>query len=402
MNKIIKKTIAYIGYWTLKPISYIARNRTSSLSVTNAYKLVHSVYNIKRHGLNYVGGGKFSPRLRPCSIDVSFIIPVYNSELFLERCIRSILQQETSIQYEVICINDGSTDGSLSILKRLQQKFPKMLTVESQQNKGISATRNRGIELARGEYISFIDNDDFVSEGYIEYLWQCRKQTDADMIQTGYRIVNIEGNTIDTFTHTNYITENQYEISNLASGYVWSGLHRKSQFENIRFPIGFWYEDMITKLILARTCKKFAFLNKCLYNKTEHKKNASKVLWNEKEYKCIDQYFLTFKLAEYGKKELRLTTDAALYGQLIQEMCLLWERTKHIGKKYREALFVLCAQQMREYAKQLPAPYSHLANYRSEFEKNMDIDLNKNTYWKWEIDGWIGKFEKRLSMNPFF
>lgn len=99
-------------------------------------------------------------------------MPVYNSERFLERCVRSILCQQTSVRYEVICINDGSTDGSLRILERLQSEYPELLRVVSQDNQGISVTRNRGIELAKGEYIGFLDNDDYVSEGYVETLWQ--------------------------------------------------------------------------------------------------------------------------------------------------------------------------------------------------------------------------------------
>lgn len=99
-------------------------------------------------------------------------MPAYNSERFLERCVRSILCQQTSVRYEVICINDGSTDGSLRILERLQSEYPELLRVVSQDNQGISVTRNRGIELAKGEYIGFLDNDDYVSEGYVETLWQ--------------------------------------------------------------------------------------------------------------------------------------------------------------------------------------------------------------------------------------
>lgn len=92
----------------------------------------------------------------------------------MERCVRSILCQQTSARYEVICINDGSTDGSLRILERLQSEYPELLRVVSQDNQGISVTRNRGIELAKGEYVGFLDNDDYVSEGYVETLWQRR------------------------------------------------------------------------------------------------------------------------------------------------------------------------------------------------------------------------------------
>lgn len=345
-----------------------------------------------KRDLSVCGGGKSAPSLCPNRIDLSFIIPVYNGERFLERCVRSILQQETSATYEVICINDGSSDGSLEILKALQKEFPTKLIVETQPNQGISVTRNRGIELARGEYIGFMDNDDFVEDGYVEQLWQCRLSTDADMIQTGYNIVDAEGNKQSSATHKDCVVEDQSDISDLAWGYVWSGLHRKSQFQSFRFPVGYWYEDMITKMLLTRICKRYAFVGACLYNKTEHTTNASKTLWNDRNYKCIDQYFLAFQLAEYGTQELNLPIDASLYKQLLLEMDFLWSRTRHIGIRYREALFVLSAERMRHYSNQLTTPLEYATNHA----RAVDADFQHNTYWKWELDGWLARFERNL------
>lgn len=98
---------------------------------------------------------------------VSIIVPVYNSGPYLEECIRSILRQ-TYTNIEIILINDGSSDNSLSIIKKFLPN--KQITLFSQRNKGVSVARNRGLDLATGEYVIFIDSDDTVSSNYIENL----------------------------------------------------------------------------------------------------------------------------------------------------------------------------------------------------------------------------------------
>ena len=96
---------------------------------------------------------------------VSVIVPVYNNEKYVETCIRSICQQ-TYQNLEILVINDGSTDGSRQILERMAEK-DKRIRLTHQENAGVSAARNKGIELADGEYLTFVDGDDYVSADYI-------------------------------------------------------------------------------------------------------------------------------------------------------------------------------------------------------------------------------------------
>lgn len=382
----IKKFISVAGYTMLQPVSFLCKMQKSKMITEEAHRILASVYAIDKDDLDFIGGGKRAPRLLSDSLNVSFVIPVYNSERFLERCVRSILCQQTSARYEVICINDGSTDGSLRILERLQSEFPELLRVVSQDNQGISVTRNRGIELAKGEYIGFLDNDDYVSEGYVETLWQRRLETDADMIQIGHLVVNVEGKELSRSTHPDmFIDDDQSEIQENVSGYVWSGIHRKRVFENLRFPVGFWYEDMITKMLLSRLCKKFAFVHECLYCKTVHANNASLKLWNGSNSKCIDHLFLVTKFAEYGTQTLHLD-NSELGLNVLNELRLLWQRTKGMNLPVREAVFVMGSDLLRRY----PVNASSVATRQM---RRYAKDFLNGYYWKWEVDGWIGLFE---------
>lgn len=351
----IKKIVSMGGVPVMTVLSCLSRLQKSRMTLEEAHRIVANIYNIDKDDLDFVGGGENAPRLQGDELDISFVIPVYNSDEFLERCVRSILDQQTSARYEVICINDGSNDGSLSILERLKLEY-KNLVVVSQENRGISATRNRGIELARGKYVGFVDNDDFVVSGYVEKLWKKCLETDADMIQVGYKIVDVKGNLVFRKTRPSvFIDGDRNLIQQNVSGYVWSGLHRKRVFEKLRFPIGFWYEDMITKMLLSRLCHKYVFMEDCLYNKTTHTGNASLVLWNSNKAKCIDHLYLIKKFAEYGSKELGLANDESLWLSIQNELRILWTRTKGMDRKVREALFVLGGALLRQY--QITPPY---------------------------------------------
>lgn len=112
----------------------------------------------------------------PC---VSVIIPVYNCEAFLERTLSSVLGQTLS-NIEVICIDDGSSDGSLAVLERFAQT-DKRLTVIAQENAGAAAVRNRGLAMARGEYLSFLDADDFFEPQMFEVAYEQAKRHSAQV-----------------------------------------------------------------------------------------------------------------------------------------------------------------------------------------------------------------------------
>lgn len=114
---------------------------------------------------------------------ISVIIPVYNAEKYLERCIKSILGQSFS-DFELILVNDGSSDRSLEICNGYSSKDSRVLTF-SQYNGGASSARNYGIDKAKGEYVCFIDADDYVEDGYLEDLYNDMNHYDVDMVMHG-------------------------------------------------------------------------------------------------------------------------------------------------------------------------------------------------------------------------
>lgn len=116
---------------------------------------------------------------------VSLIIPVYNAEKWIKRCLNSILNN-TYTNFEIICVNDGSTDGSSGIIKALQASDDRIKLV-SQTNRGVSAARNAGLQQVRGEYVTFVDADDWVHPMYLASLVTCLERYDADIAICDYK-----------------------------------------------------------------------------------------------------------------------------------------------------------------------------------------------------------------------
>lgn len=116
---------------------------------------------------------------------LSFIIPVYNAEEFLKECLDSILHQDLSYdEYEIICINDGSTDGSFDILNEYDKAYDNIRVI-NQDNSGVSAARNIGINTASGEYLWFVDADDFIGRNILNMLKAFLNNSQIDVAQLG-------------------------------------------------------------------------------------------------------------------------------------------------------------------------------------------------------------------------
>ncbi len=121
---------------------------------------------------------------------LSVIIPMYNVEHYVERCIMSLENQDISkADYEIICINDGSPDDSRGVIVRLQEKFSNIILID-QENRGVSNARNNGINAARGEYVLFIDPDDFISPNSLCKKIEEIEKYDLDVAYTGYIILD--------------------------------------------------------------------------------------------------------------------------------------------------------------------------------------------------------------------
>ena len=122
---------------------------------------------------------------------LSFIVPVYNAETYLAECLRSLEEQDIPKKdYEILCVNDGSTDSSPSILAEFSAQYPN-LTVIHKENGGVTTARNAGLDAAQGDYIWFVDADDFIKPGILSSLRSTAMETNCDrLIVGGYQFTD--------------------------------------------------------------------------------------------------------------------------------------------------------------------------------------------------------------------
>ena len=120
---------------------------------------------------------------RDSEIDLSIIVPAYNAESTIEKCVESVIQQKVSFHYELIIINDGSTDNTKEIIKKYKDSHIKLI---NQENRGFSGARNRGIDEAVGRYLMFLDSDDYLIGNCIQKMMETMKEEDADVVQGSY------------------------------------------------------------------------------------------------------------------------------------------------------------------------------------------------------------------------
>ena len=181
-------------------------------------------------------------------IKISVIMPVYNVEKYLKECLDSIINQTLS-ELEIICINDGSTDSSLGILKEYEAKDNR-ITVINKQNEGLSETRNLGMTLAHGEYISFVDSDDFLDLNFYEKLYNAAKKYNADIACSNlYRITETKNYYLIKylFHKCTQRPRLKYKYAKIPQhNYVMNKIYNriKLQKSNVKFEKGIYFEDI--------------------------------------------------------------------------------------------------------------------------------------------------------------
>jgi len=202
----------------------------------------------------------------------SIIVPVYNVEKYLDKCLASILEQ-TYNDFECIIIDDGSPDNSNIIIDKyvkLDQRFK----VIHQKNMGLSAARNAGLDIAEGDYIIFIDSDDYITYDYLEKFAAKIASTNAEIVVCGLTEVfkDYEKNIVFEDESTEVIKQNI--LADVWPSYAWNKCYKKDLFANIRFPVGKIFEDILTIPELCLYAQKIVCIPDKLYYYNRHNENS--------------------------------------------------------------------------------------------------------------------------------
>ncbi len=205
---------------------------------------------------------------------LSIIIPVYNAELYLEKCLDSLCHQ-TLKDIEIVCVNDCSLDGSLAILQEYASKDSRIKLINFTENKGAAAARNAGIEAATGEYIGFVDSDDFVDLDFYEKLYTKAKETNADVVKAKISLYlkNEKSTAVDWDDNAAIKKDKSYFIFGFTSAIYLSDIIEK---KHIRFPeplINF--EDPYFLIQYISYCHKVELIDDAFYYYRDNEKSVT-------------------------------------------------------------------------------------------------------------------------------
>lgn len=174
----------------------------------------------------------------PNNTKVSVIVPVYNGEKYLQRCLNSITKQ-TLKDIEILCIDDCSTDNSLNIIEDFAVTDKRIKIFRHLKNSGESKARNTGLENSTGEYLSFVDNDDTIDLDFLEKLYKKAKETNADIVKAKAHVFSYDG--LEYFDNLNQKIK-KHNSKLFFSSYWWTAIYKKELLENIKFlenyPLG--------------------------------------------------------------------------------------------------------------------------------------------------------------------
>lgn len=211
---------------------------------------------------------------------ISVIVPVYNVENYLEKCLNSLVNQ-TLQEIEILVINDGSTDNSQKIIEVFQNKFPQKIKTFAKENGGLSDARNYGIDRAIGEFIAFVDSDDYVSTTMMEEIYNLAKKHEAEIVICNLQKVDENGNVTQKLTQIPNLPEKidlkqNFSVFSDISYFACNKIFKRELFEGKRFQKGMHFEDIELVPQLLLRCKTLAKTNAYHYHYLERSNSISK------------------------------------------------------------------------------------------------------------------------------
>ena len=277
---------------------------------------------------------------------ISVIVPIYNTEKYLARCIESILCQ-TYTNLEIILVDDGSTDKSGDICDFYARKDNRVKVVHK-ENGGAAAARNFALNMVTGQYIGFVDSDDTINFDTISECVRLIEEENADLVMGGYSGIGEKGylrwsiipQGVKCYTGIELLEKKE---NGVPVGYVWSSLYKKSLWKDVRFPVGYKYEDSWTTPEILIKAKEVVTYPGSIYNYYENEGSFMHSEMTVKEYQMrlalYDHLILLYEENKLPKKMIECMEIYMNHFDIWRKRGVIFEqkyieRNNEIVKKY--------------------------------------------------------------------
>lgn len=256
--------------------------------------------------------------------ELSIIVPIYKVEKYLDECIQSILHQ-TFTDLELILVDDGSPDACPQMCDAIAEQDSRVRVIH-QKNGGLSAARNTGIEAARGNWLGFVDSDDFVAPDFYEKLYNAAVNADADCAVCSVQLIHEDGSRMDTppqwkvygggYTGEDILKTITWQ-NNAPYLVAWNKLYRREVFRTLRYPVGRINEDVFVFAELFDTIKKVACVEQPLYF---YRQRTGSIMQSKCTLRSLDEFWGMVECFDYfmahGYKELLSAAEKRIFAKL--------------------------------------------------------------------------------------
>ncbi len=308
---------------------------------------------------------------------ISIVIPAYNVKAYIDRCLDSVVNQ-TYRDLEVILVDDGSTDGTSKVCDIRGQQDSR-ITVVHQENGGLSAARNTGLNYCHGEYVFFLDSDDYLEENAMEIMLKKAEETEADIVCCGIRKV-YDRQAAESFTRDCNLELNSVEavremmVSNTVCSTAWNKLYRRSLWKDMFYPLGKKHEDEFITYKLLYAANRVIYIGREFY---QYYQRSDSIMGNIIQEGNLSDIEAMEERSRWllERKEYELYAVSNL--KTLERIKYLYRRFKGNGGKYDN-----------EFSK-LMGSYKKISKEIFKDKNVKFIDKCKTLYWQYMLP--IGK-----------
>lgn len=333
IRRIVGFFLNYVG------VNFVPKSKTCKYSVERAEEI------LQQHFPDTQKSAIWERKCDNVNFDLTIIVPVYNVEKYLVKCLDSIINQKTIYSYNVIIVNDCSTDDSSIILNKYVDK-PNVKIINHLVNQGLSAARNTGLLLSEGKYIMFVDSDDYLPEDAVENLMKTAFKLNADIVQGGYDTIDcITGDIIE---HKNYNYQKDVPPNGVLSGMAWGKVYKSYLFDSVCFPETYWFEDTIITALITHLAKSIVTISDTVYF---YLKNPNGITGKSKgKPKSIDTLYV-HRCVLQAREHFGFDMTISFYEHLLRMIILSYKRTISEPLEVRISLFLQFSEMLRSVRK---------------------------------------------------
>lgn len=334
----VKKCLSYfykVKFWGMKNWGY-----EIDFSLNEANKIINKLYTVRN--LSLEANNNIEKKY-----DLMIVIPAYNCENTIEKCVDSVINQETNYKIETIIINDGSTDKTGEILEKY--KNISNIKIITQKNQGLSGARNTALKNITGKYIFFLDSDDYLpSNTAVKDLLDIGMKNDADIVEGAAFSFYFEDNKEKKNRNMTHAYEGKVQKTIDMMGYPWGKIYKANLFKNVKFPEHLWFEDTIISMLLYPQTEKKYITNKLVY---AYQVNFNGITHSSKKnIKSIDTYLITDLITkELSKKRLINQETEQLF---LDQLAMNYSRLKGLSSNINDAVIILSINLYQKYFNQ--------------------------------------------------